>query len=318
MNSIFNKFLNSEKKIIALAPMAGVSDAPYRGICSLFGADVTYTEMVSALGIKYNPERCKDIRMRSPNEKICAMQLFGDNPSIMAKIAKEYSEPYEFIDINMGCPAPKITKNNQGSALMKNPQLAADIVKAMTDAIDKPVTVKIRSGWDANSINAVEFAKKLEEAGASCIAVHGRHRSQFYAGKADLNIIKQVKDELKIPVLGNGDIFCAEDAAAMIAKTGCDGVMVARGAQGNPFIFEQINDLLSGKRPKDYTEEERKEIILKHAEALNEIYGEKMMALKMRKHLCWYSKGHRGASALKQMAIKVSDYNDIVEFCRML
>lgn len=318
MSNIFSEYKNSNKKIIAFAPMAGVSDVAYRGICASFGAHFTYTEMVSALGIHYNPDRCTELRMRSEKEKVCAIQLFGDDPKIMAKIAKENHQKYDFVDINMGCPAPKITKNSQGSALMKTPELASDIVKAMVDAIDKPVTVKIRSGWDANSINAVEFAKKLEQAGASCIAVHGRYRQQFYAGKADLGVIKAVADALNIPVIGNGDIFEAEDATNMINETGCDGIMAARGAQGNPFIFAQITDLLEGKAKREFSMDDRVRIILEHSRALQEVFDEKMMALKMRKHLCWYTKGIRKASELKQKAIKVESYDDIYEYCQML
>ena len=318
MNSIFKPISQLKDKLIAFAPMAGVSDAPYRGICSDYGAQITYTEMVSALGIKYNPERCEEIRMRSPKEKTCGMQLFGDDPKIMAKIAKEYHETYDFIDVNMGCPAPKIVRNNQGSALMKNPDLAADIIKAMTDAIEKPVTVKIRSGWSEGSINAVEFAKRLEEAGAACISVHGRHRQQFYSGKADLNIIKQVKSELKIPLIGNGDIFTAQDAVNMVKKTNCDGIMAARGAQGNPFIFQQISDLFNGRPETNFTLEDRTKIIIEHAQALREIFGEKMMALKMRKHLCWYSKGLKKAADLKKHAIKVENFEDIIQFCEVM
>lgn len=313
-----NIFKSPKSKLIAFAPMAGVSDVAYRGICAHYGAQITYTEMVSALGIKYNPNICTQIRLRSPKENICAMQLFGDNPEIMAKIAKENHEIYDFIDINMGCPAPKIVKNNQGSALMKTPQLAADIVKAMVDAIDKPVTVKMRSGWDENSINAVEFAKALEEAGASCIAVHGRHRQQYYAGSVNLDIIRQVKEELCIPIIGNGDIFSPQDAIDMINTTNCDGVMVARCAQGNPFIFEQISDMLAGKEPREYPLSERIDVILQHASTLQEAFGEKLMALKMRKHLCWYSKGFKNATQHKKLAIKVESYKDIEDYCRYI
>lgn len=318
MSNIFLEYKKSNKRIIAFAPMAGVSDVAYRGICASFGAQVTYTEMVSALGIHYNPTRATELRMRSEKEEVCAIQLFGDDPKIMANIAKDIHHIYDFVDINMGCPAPKIVKNNQGSALMKTPELAADIVKAMVDAIDKPVTVKIRTGWDENNINAVEFAKKLEEAGAACIAVHGRHRKQFYAGEADLNIIKDVVDELNIPVIGNGDIFHAEDAIDMINKTGCDGIMAARGAQGNPFIFAQINDLMEGKTKREFTIDDRIDVILQHSKALQEVVGEKMMSLKMRKHLCWYTKGIRRASELKQKAIQVESYDDIYEYCQLL
>lgn len=313
-----NLFDTSKKKLIAFAPMAGVSDVVYRGICSKYGAKYTYTEMVSALGISYNPERGKELRMRDVSENICALQLFGSDPKVMAKIAKQYHHDYDFIDINMGCPAPKIIKNNQGAALMKSPQLASDIVKAMVDAIDKPITVKIRIGWDEQHINAVEFAKMLEKAGASSIAVHGRHRQQFYAGKVDLDMIAKVKQAVSIPVIGNGDIFCAQDAKTMIDKTNCDGIMVARGAQGNPFIFEQITDLLNGNSVKEYTIEERIKIILEHAKSLENIFGEKIMSLKMRKHLCWYSKGLRNSTQYKKIAIKVLSYNDIENFCELL
>jgi len=318
MNNIFADYKNSKQKIIAFAPMAGVSDVAYRGICASFGAQFTYTEMVSALGIHYNPTRATELRMRSPKEKVCTIQIFGDDPKIMAKIAKENHDIYDAVDINMGCPAPKIVKNNQGSALMKTPDLAADIVKAIVDAIDKPVTVKIRTGWNQNSINAVEFAKKLEDAGAACVAVHGRHRKQFYSGEADLSVIKDVVDELNIPVIGNGDIFEAEDAIDMMEQTGCDGIMAARGAQGNPFIFAQINDLLEGKQKREFSIDDRVDVILQHVRSLQSVFEEKMMALKMRKHLCWYTKGIKGASELKKKAIKVETYDDIYEYCQML
>lgn len=291
--------------------MAGVSDVVYRSICADYNAAFTYTEMISALGLHYSPHRCKEIRLRGEKEKLCGIQLFGDDPKIMAQMAKEYGQDFDIIDVNMGCPAPKIVKNNQGSALMKDIKKSKDIIKAIVDKVDKPVTAKIRTGWDENSINAVEFAQNLETAGISAITVHGRHAKQFYSGTADLSIIAKVKEHVKIPVIGNGDIYSADDAKNMLDKTKCDAVMVARGALGNPFIFRQIYNLLNNTEPYIESCNEKKDIILYHATKLCKLFGERHGVLKMRKHLGWYLKGTRNASRFKSMAVKVNTLDDI-------
>lgn len=300
------------------APMAGVSDVAYRSICARMGAVLTYTEMVSALGLQYSPDRCSELRMRSPEETHCALQLFGDDPDVMARMGKKYGGDFDIIDVNMGCPAPKIVKNHQGSALMRDVDKASDIIKAMTDAIDRPITVKIRIGWDADNVNAVEFALAMEAAGAAAVAVHGRTRDQYYAGKADWNMIQQVKQALKVPVIGNGDIFRAEDAIAMEEVTGCDAVMVGRGAQGNPFLFRAIHERQQDQPVTPVDTDELIDVIVQHAQGLETLSGSRMMALKMRKHLCWYTKGAQDAAHLRQAAIKVGSMEDILDFLVLL
>lgn len=294
--------------------MAGVSDVVYRSICANYNAALTYTEMISAKGLYYSPNRCKELRLRGEKERPCALQLFGDNPKIMAQTAKEYGQDFDIIDVNMGCPAPKIVKNNQGCALMKDINKSQDIIKAIIDAVDKPITAKIRTGWDENSINAVEFAQGLEEAGVSAIAVHARYAKQFYSGHADLCIIARVKEHVTIPVIGNGDIYNADDAKNMLDKTNCDAVMVARGALGNPFIFKEIYNLLNNLEPYTISYNEKRDIIFYHAKELCGLFGEKHGVLKMRKHLGWYLKGTRNASKLRGAAVKVNTLDDIKSY----
>lgn len=227
---------------VILAPMAGVTDLPFRLLCREQGAGCVVTEMVSAKAILYNNRNTKELMQIHPQERPAAIQLFGSDPDIMAQIAARIEDgPYDFIDVNMGCPVPKVVNNGEGSALMKNPKQAEKVLSAMVKAVKKPVTVKFRKGFNDTSVNAVEFAKMAEGSGVAAVAVHGRTREQYYSGKADWDIIRQVKEAVKIPVIGNGDIFTPQDAGRMMEETGCDGIMVARGAKGNPWIFRRIN-----------------------------------------------------------------------------
>lgn len=245
---------------IFLAPMAGVTDISFRGLCKEMGCGLVYTEMVSAKALYYGSENTQTLLRIADEEKPVAAQIFGREPDVMARICEEYLNNREdicIIDINMGCPAPKIVKNGEGSALMKEPELAYDIVRTIKKVSTKPVTVKFRKGFDEDNINAVEFAKGMEQAGADAIAVHGRTRKQMYQGKADWDIIKRVKDSVSIPVIGNGDVFSPEDAIRMKRTTNCDGIMIARGSQGNPWIFRQINNLLNGEVIQEVSDNEK-------------------------------------------------------------
>lgn len=304
---------------VALAPLAGVSDRTFRRMARRYGAEYTVSEMVSAKALCYEQE-CKrpsheDRARTAPlaavlrEELPMAVQLFGAEPAFMARAAAllesgEYrgacgEVPPSVIDVNMGCPMHKIVGNGEGSALMKDPARAAEIVRAMTAAVRLPITVKIRAGWDADSINAAEMAKRLEDAGASMICVHGRTREQMYAGHADWGIIRAVKDAVKVPVMGNGDIFCAADALRMMEETGCDGVMVARGAQGNPWIFSEILCAIEGREYVPPTISERFSVAMEHAEGLVREKGERVGVAEARKHLSWYLHGVRGAASAR-------------------
>lgn len=304
------KIGNAElKNNIFLAPMAGVTDMPFRRICASFGAGLVCSEMISAKGLYYNDKKTAELMQISDDERPCAIQIFGSDPDIMAEIIPKVMAYHpEIIDINMGCPAPKIVNNGDGSALLKNPVLIGKIVRAVSDASSVPVTVKIRKGWDDNSVNAVETAKIIEDSGAAAIAVHGRTRAQFYSGEADWDIIRQVKQAVKIPVIGNGDIWSAADAKQLIDYTGCDAVMVARGAEGNPFIFRQINELFqTGKVSFFPTPKERLTQALEHAKALAAFKGEERGVKESRKHIAWYIKGLPNASRIKGEIFKISD-----------
>ena len=306
------------KGFAALAPMAGVADRAFRELCVEFGASYAVGEMVSAKGITYNNDKSLELLEISDEERPCAIQLFGYEPDVMAKAA-EISLAYkpDIIDINMGCPAPKIALNHSGAALMKNPDLCGDIVKAVKNAVDIPVTVKIRKGWDDNSVNAVEVAKICEQSGASAVTVHGRTRQQQYMPPADWEIIKQVKKAVNIPVIGNGDITNAYQAVKMLEETGCDMVMIGRGALGNPWIFRDINMLIGNERvPFEVSEIERISVLLRHIQKLCEYKGEYIGMKEARKHAAWYFKGIKGGAALRKKAGTLNTFDDLVELCK--
>ncbi len=298
------------------APMAGVSDLPYREILKEMGAGLVFTEMVSSRALWYKDKKTYKLMTMSEKERPVAVQIFGNDPEIMAfgaKTAREFGA--DVIDINMGCPVPKVAGNGDGSALMKNPKLAGEIVKAVKKAIDCPLTVKIRKGWDDTSINAVEFAEIIQENGADLITVHGRTRAQMYNGNADWEIIARVKEKLNIPVVGNGDIFKPEDALNMIKETGCDGVMPARGLQGNPWLIKQINELLSTDFvTTNPTMEERKTMAYRHAKMLVDMYGEYNGIRQSRSHLLWYMRGFKDAAKIRSKIGTVENLQQIKQF----
>lgn len=286
---------------VFLAPMAGVTDLPFRLLCKEMGCGLVYSEMVSAKGILYENRNTTELLQVAAEERPAAVQLFGSDPEILGAMAKKI-EPYpiDIIDVNMGCPAPKIVKNGEGSCLMKTPELVGRIVKSLVESQSKPVTIKFRKGFDDAHINAVEIAKIAEANGAAAVAVHGRTREQYYSGKADWDIIKAVKAAVDIPVIGNGDIFTPQDAAHLLEHTGCDAIMVGRGAQGNPWIFKRILHYLdTGELLPEPTAEERVEKALRHARMLIAYKGEYIGVREMRKHIAWYMKGLPGAAELR-------------------
>ncbi|OGO76760.1 MAG: tRNA dihydrouridine synthase DusB [Clostridiales bacterium GWB2_37_7] len=292
---------------VFLAPMAGVTDMAFRAICKRFGCGLTYTEMVSAKGMYYKSENTRDMLVLAPEEQPAAMQIFGSDADIMAEIAIEVVQAgADIIDINMGCPTPKIVKNGDGSALMQKPKLVAEIVKKVSSAVTVPVTVKIRKGWDEGSINAVEIAQIAEQNGAKAVTVHGRTREQFYSGQADWNIIKQVKQAVKIPVIGNGDVVSSQTAELLLQHTGCDAVMIGRGAEGNPWIFKSVIEYLrSGVILPEPSYSEKIEMAMYHLKQMIELKGESIGVKEMRKHLAWYLKSMPGASRVKTEVFKL-------------
>lgn len=296
-----------------LGPMAGVTDLPFRLLCKEQGAGLLCMEMVSAKGIFYNNKNTESLLQIHPEEVPVSLQFFGSDPKIVSEMAKRVEErPFSILDINMGCPVPKVVRNGEGSALMKNPKLVYELVSATVKAIKKPVTVKIRKGFDDEHINAVEIAKIIEEAGAAAVAVHGRTREQYYSGKADWEIIRQVKEAVSIPVIGNGDVTSGEQAIAMRKQTGCDGVMIARGAQGNPWIFSELLEYeKTGKLPDRPDVEEIKKTMLRHAKLQIEYKGDFTGIREMRKHVAWYTKGLHGAARLRDQINQVESYAEL-------
>lgn len=298
-----------------LGPMAGVTDLPFRLLCKEQGAGLLCMEMVSAKAILYNNKNTETLLEIHPDEQPVSLQFFGSDPKIMSEMAKRVEErPFDIMDINMGCPVPKVVKNGEGSALMKNPKLVHEIVNAMVKAINKPVTVKIRKGFDDTCINAVEIAKIIEDAGAAAVAVHGRTREQYYSGTADWEIIRQVKEAVSIPVIGNGDVTSPQKAEELVKQTGCDGIMIARGAQGNPWIFsEMIAYEQTGQLPDRPARREVREMMLRHARLQLQYKGEYLGIREMRKHVAWYTKGLQGSAKLREEINRVESYAELEE-----
>ncbi|MDO4444726.1 MAG: tRNA dihydrouridine synthase DusB [Bacillota bacterium] len=289
------------KNNVILAPMAGVTDLPFRLLCKEQGAGLLCMEMVSAKAIYYNNKNTETLMQIEPEERPVSLQLFGSDPVIMSEMAKRIEDrPFDILDINMGCPVPKVVNNGEGSALMKNPGLVREIVTSVAKAIKKPLTVKIRKGFDEDNINAVEIAKIIEDSGAAAVAVHGRTRQQYYSGKADWDIIRQVKEAVSIPVIGNGDVDSPQKAKQLLEETGCDGIMVGRAAEGNPWIFREISHYLDkGELLPRPALEEVKEMILRHARLQLEYKGEYTGMREMRKHVAWYTAGFPHSARLR-------------------
>ena len=296
-----------------LGPMAGVTDLPFRLLCREQGAGLLCMEMISAKAIYYNNRNTESLLEIHPDEQPVSLQLFGSDPKIMSEMAKRIEErPFAILDVNMGCPVPKVVKNGEGSALMKEPKLVYEIVSALVKAIKKPVTVKIRKGFDDDHVNAVEIAKIIEEAGASAVAVHGRTREQYYSGKADWDIIRQVKEAISIPVIGNGDVTSPQKAEELVRQTGCDGIMIARGAEGNPWIFsEMIAYEETGIVPPRPDKDAVREMMLRHARLQLQYKGEYCCIREMRKHVAWYTKGLKGAARLREKVNEVESLEEL-------
>lgn len=308
------------KNNVILAPMAGVTDLPFRVLCKEQGAGLLCMEMVSTKAIYYGSKNTEELMKISPAEMPVSLQLFGSDADIMADMAKKIEEkPFAVLDINMGCPVPKVVNNGEGSALMKNPKLAEEIITKMVKAVKKPVTVKIRKGFDEAHLNAVEMAKIAEASGAAAVAVHGRTREQYYAGKADWDCIRAVKEAVKIPVIGNGDVTDALSAERLLKETGCDGVMVGRAAQGNPFIFREITEYLeTGVIPPKPTPAEVRATIERHARMQMEEKGEYTGVREMRKHLSWYTVGYPNSAKYRQMINSMETMEELLHSLDMV
>ena len=298
-----------------LAPMAGVSDMPFRLLCQEQGASLLCMEMISAKAIQYNNRNTKELLKIHPQEDKVSLQLFGSEPDILSEIAKRIEElPFSILDINMGCPVPKIVKNGEGSALMRDPHLVEEILGKLVRAINKPVTVKIRKGFDDACVNAVEIARIAESCGVAAVAVHGRTREQYYSGKADWEIIRKVKETLSIPVIGNGDVTSAKKAEEMFRETGCDGVMIGRAAQGNPWIFRELVEYeKTGSIPKRPDLQEVKSMMLRHAKMQMEHKGDYLGIREMRKHVAWYTTGLPNSAKLRDEINHVENYAELEE-----
>ena len=303
------------ENIAFLAPMAGVADKAFRELCAQFGAAYTVTEMVSAKGLTMGDKKSAELLSLGSDEKTAGAQIFGDDPEIMAQAAVRcLAFKPSIIDINMGCPAPKVAMNGGGASLMKNPALAGEIVKAVSEAVSIPVTAKIRKGWDGDSVNAVEMACILEKNGAAAIAVHGRTRKEMYSGKADLEIIRRVKEAVGIPVIGNGDIVDVESAAIMLEKTNCDAVMIGRGAMGNPWVFQQVNAYLgNGIIIPEPSLSEKMSVMLRHIKKIIEYKGEYTAMREARHHAAYYTKGLRGGAKFRAEMGSLESFEQLEE-----
>lgn len=303
-----------------LAPMAGVTDLPFRLLCKEQGAGLLCMEMISAKALQYKNKNTKALLSIHPREYPVSLQLFGSDPKIISEQAKRIEElPFQILDINMGCPVPKVVRNGEGAALMKNPKLVYSIVHETVKAIGKPVTVKIRKGFDETTVNAKEIARIIEEAGGAAVAVHGRTREQYYSGRADWEIIRQVKEAVSIPVIGNGDVNSCESAAALLDKTGCDGVMIGRAAQGNPWIFSQLLEYdRTGLVPPGPDASAVREMVRRHARLLLEFKGDYIGIREMRKHMAWYTKGMSGASRIRSLINQTESYQELEELLKKI